>query len=306
LPLIQNLFIMVIMKVLILADTHYDNGSRHLHYPASEKAVKGFWDWLGTESKNYDIVAVCGDVSVKGTKYLSELSFVKEQFDKLRVPYIATAGNHDLCATKGMEERYPDLEEYEYVSLEETNYYKAFGEDGVRYSKVYNGIRFIGFSIRNEDPDDQLPWLMAELEKPEPKLVFGHFPLIASRTGGYCKEWDYSRIDKCIPSLIDMLGDKKHRVLAYFCGHQHINSIVPMVSTYQIETGSTVLTTTSYRILEITDSEVNISTHRLPYMDGYAGELTLPERSIDDEHPTVHEYHFGNKADLSITIKYSK
>lgn len=294
----------VCMKVLILADTHYDNGSRHLHYPASEKALSSFWDWLETESENCDLVAVCGDVSVKGTKHLSELNYVKEKFDKLSAPYIAPAGNHDLCATKGMEERYPDLEEYEYVSLEETNYYKAFGENGVRYSQVFKGIRFIGFSIRNEDPDSQLPWLKSELEKPEPKLVFSHFPLVASRTGGYCKEWDYSRIDKSIPMLVDMLGNINHRVLAYFCGHQHINSIVPMGNTYQIETGSTVLTTTSYRKLEITDNEVKITTHRLPYMDGYAGELTLPDRSIDEEHQTVFDYHYGNSVDLSITITF--
>ncbi|MCK5757887.1 MAG: hypothetical protein KAH14_02255, partial [Clostridiales bacterium] len=133
---------------------------------------------------------------------------------------------------------------------------------------------------------------------------FGHFPLVPSRTGGYCKEWDYSRIDKCIPSLIETLGDKKHKVLAYFCGHQHINSIVPMGSTYQIETASTVLTTTSYRIMEIADNEIIITTHRLPYIDGYAGELTLPERSLDAEHTTVHDYHYGNESDLKLSLEY--
>jgi len=294
---------MVNMKILILADTHYDDSSRHLHYPASKKAVAGLWKWLAEKTAEIDLISICGDVSVKGTTYLDELQYVKKKFDELDTPYIAIAGNHDLCATKGMEERYPDLEEYEYVSLEETNFYKAFGEDGVRYSRVIGGIRFIGFAIRNEDPDGQLPWLLAELKKPEPKLVFGHFPLVPSRSGGYCKEWDYFRIDKTIPSLIEMLGDKKHKVLAYFCGHQHINSIVPMGSTYQIETASTVLTTTSYRIMEITDSEVKITTHRLPYIEGYAGDLTLPDRSIDDEHPTIHEYHYGNETDLEITLK---
>jgi len=294
------------MKVLILADTHYDNGSRHLHYPASKRVLSEFWNWLQAESSKCDLVAVCGDVSVKGTKHLSELDFVRARLDELQVPYIAPAGNHDLCATIGMEERYPDLEEYEYVRLKETNYYKAFGEAGVRYSKVFNGIRFIGFAIRNEDPDNQLPWLQSELEKPEPKLVFGHYPLVRTRAGGFCKDWDYSRIDKTLLDLTAVLGDKNHNVLAYFCGHQHINSIVPMGSTFQIETASTVLTTTSYRVMEITDNEIKITTHRLPYMDGYAGDLTLPERSIDNEHPTIHEYHYGNRTDLTLDIKYSK
>lgn len=290
------------MKVLILADTHYDDGSRHLHYKASENALLGFWDWLETESEGYDLLAVCGDVSVKGTTHTFELQYVKKRFDKLNIPYISPAGNHDLCATKGMELRYPDLEEYEYVSLEETNFYRIFGEKGVRYSKVFDGIRFIGFSIRNEDPDGQLPWLLEQLHKPEPKLVFGHYPLIESRSGGYCQSWDYSRIDKTIPSLIQMLGEKNNKVVAYFCGHQHINSIVPLGSTYQIETASTILGTNSYRIMEISKNEIKITTKRLPYIDGYAGELTLPERSIDSEHPTVHEYHYGNSSDLSIIL----
>ena len=295
---------MVNMKVLILADTHFDDGSRQLHYPASEQAIREFWIWLKEKATDVDLISVCGDISVKGTTHLSELQYVRKKFDEIKIPYIPVAGNHDLCATKGMEERYPDLEEYEYVSLEETNYYKAFGEDGVRYSRVFNGIRFIGFAVRNEDPDGQLPWLLNQLEKPEPKLVFGHFPLVPSRNGGYCKDWDYSRIDKIIPNLIEMIGNEEHKVLAYFCGHQHINSIVPMGSTFQIETASTVLTTTSYRIMEITDSEVRITTHRLPYMDSYAGDLILPDRSIDAEHPTIHEYHFGNQTDLSIILKY--
>ncbi len=294
------------MKVLILADTHYDNGSRQLHYPASEKVLSGFWDWLGDESSKCELVAICGDISVKGTKHLSELEYVRDQLDILTVPYIAPAGNHDLCATKGMEKRYPDLEEYEYVPLEDTNYYKAFGEKGVRYSSIFMGIRFIGFSIRNEDPDGQLAWLESQLIKPEPKIVFGHYPLVRTREGGFCRDWDYSRIDMTLPALVDLLGNRKHNVLAYFCGHQHINSIIPMGSTYQIETASTVLGTTSYRIMEISDDEIKLTTHRLPYVDGYAGDLTLPERSIDNEHITVHEYHFGNPTDLSLVIRYDK
>ena len=124
-----------------------------------------------------------------------------------------------------------------------------------------------------------------------------------SRSGGFCETWDYSRIDEVIPGLIALIGNDEHKVMAYFCGHQHINSIVPLGSTYQIETASAVLGTTSYRIMNIGDSEIKITTHRLPFMDGYAGELTLPERSLDSEHKTVHEYHYGNETDLSIVIK---
>lgn len=292
------------MKTLILADTHFDDRSRHLHYPASKVAVDGFDEWLINESIKYDLIAICGDITVKGTTHSSEHKSVKALIDKLSTPYIIIPGNHDLCPIKRMEERYPDLEEYEYTELENTLFYQTFGESGVRYSKVFNGVRFIGFAIRNDDPDGQLVWLADELSKPEKKIVIGHFPLKKTRTGGYCSWWGYERIGNVIDDLISQLGNKDSKVLAYFCGHQHINSIVPMGSTYQIETASTVLGTTSYRVLEISDDRLSITTHRLPYIKGYAGDLTLPDKSIDGEHLTVHEYHYGNSNDLALDIKF--
>jgi Icc-related predicted phosphoesterase len=292
------------MKVLILADTHFDDRTRHLHYPASEKAVDGFERWLSETTGGFDLIAICGDITVKGTTHISEHESVKSMMDKVGTPYLIIPGNHDMCPIKGMEKRYPDLEEYEYTELENTLFYRVFGEMGVRYSKIINGIRFIGFAIRNDDPDGQLEWLSEELVKPEKKIVIGHYPLEKSRTGGYCSWWGYERINGVIDDLKILLGSERHNVLAYFCGHQHINSIVPMGSTYQIETASVVLGTNSYRILEIADNKLHISTHRLPYIIGYSGDLTLPEKSIDEEHITVHEYHYGNSKDLSFQRKF--
>jgi Icc protein len=288
------------MKVLILADTHFDDRSRHLHYPASREAVDGFESWLSETSDDFDLIAICGDITVKGTTHIGEIEHVRNVMDSLGKPYIVVPGNHDLCPVKGMEERYPDLEEYEYTELENTLFYKAFGESGVRYSKVLDGIHFIGFAIRNDDPDGQLSWLENELKKPGKKIVIGHYPLEHTRTGGYCSWWGYERINCVIESLKLLMGSESHNVLAYFCGHQHINSIVPMGSTYQIETASTVLGTTSYRTLEISEDELSVMTHRLPYLDGYAGDLVLPDKSIDAEHITVHDYHFGIDSDRNL------
>jgi|GEM_PF-1385264 len=292
------------MRTLLLADIHYDDRTRHMHYPDSKQAADGFKDWLCETAPGFDLIAVCGDITVKGTTHTSEHIAVKEMFDGLDVPYIIVPGNHDMCPIKGMEERYPDLEEYEYTNIENTLFYKTFGESGIRYSKVHEGIRFIGFAVRNEDPDGQLDWLSSELSKPEPKIVIGHYPLEKSRTGGYCSWWGYERINSVIDDLKDSIGNRDSRVLAYFCGHQHINSIVSMGNTYQIETASTVLGTTSYRIVEVDSRRMTVETHRLPYISGYAGNLTLPNKSSDEEHGSVHEYHFGNKTDLELTIGF--
>ncbi|HPJ22345.1 MAG TPA: metallophosphoesterase [Clostridia bacterium] len=287
------------MKVLILADTHYDDGSRHLHYPASKEAVNGLWQWLLAESQGYDLVAICGDITVKGTTHLNEIEYVKNMMDSLGKPYIVVPGNHDLCPVMGMEERYPDLEEYEYTELENTLFYRTFKEDGVRYSRVLNDIRFIGLAIRNDDPDGQLDWYLRELERPEKKIVICHYPITRTREDGFCSWWGYSRIDKVIDTMREMTGSPDSKVLAYFCGHQHINSIVRMNDTIHVETASTVLGPASYRILEIDDSKIALATHRLPYIKAFTGQFTLPDQSKDESHMTVEEYHLGNKDDLS-------
>lgn len=292
-----------IMKIMILADTHYDIGIPHLHYPQSKPASDGFFNWLKEESKLYDLIVICGDISVRGAFIADEIEYVKNFLDTLSTPYICIPGNHDLCPLKGMEKRYPELEEYEYCELEKTNFYKVFKEDGVRYSKVINGFQFVGFAIRDEDPDEQLKWLEKQLENNNKKFVFCHFPIIPTRETGFCSTWDYFRIGNTYKDIKKIVDKKSNNVISYFCGHQHVNSIVKMDNAYHIETASAVLGPCSYREMIIENEEIKITTKSLPYINEYLGIFLGDDVTRDINHTTTLEYYCGVKEDLELTIK---
>jgi len=291
------------MKILHLADTHYDLNSTHLHYPPSKQMVIKLFKWLKSNKDNFDLIAISGDITVKGTTYIEELEYVKNKLDDLHIPYIVVPGNHDLCPSKGMEERYPDLEEYEYVDLEQTNFYKVFGEAGVRFNKVIDNIQVIGFAIRDEDPDNINDWLQNALDTPHEKIVFCHYPLIPTRQSGYCSTWDYFRIENSLDKLNNIIFNKKNKILAYFCGHQHINSIIKKNHCYHIETASAVLGSCSYRTINIQKNSISINTQFLNGDKTWVGPLGLPEKSKDTTHKTPDEYQRGNETDLYIEIE---
>ncbi|MBN2851883.1 MAG: metallophosphoesterase [Clostridia bacterium] len=291
------------MKILHLADTHYDQNTENLHYPASKEMVLSLFEWLKENKNSYDLIMISGDITVKGTAFISELQYVKEKFDALSVPYIIIPGNHDLCPLKEMEKRYPGIEEYEYTSLENTNFFQVFGEKGVRFSQVINQVHFIGFSIRNGDPDGTLSWLRKELETPYEKIVIGHYPLIPTRLDGFCSTWDYFRIENSLGDLKNLIFDETHHVKAYFCGHQHVNSIVKVNRGFHIETASAVLGSCSYREILIDNEKIDISTHFFIGENDWVGVLVSSETSHDVLHGDPYSYQRGNQNDLYLYIE---
>jgi len=170
-----------------------------------------------------------------------------------------------------------------------------------------DGVKLIGFALRNGDPDGQLAWLEEELKEPIPKLVFNHYPVIPARSGGFCHTWDYNRIRDSKDPLAALLGDPANRVAAYFCGHLHINSVMPLGNTLQIVTGPTGVALTAYREIEVNGDSLTVSTKRLPMFPDFVGELMCAdERSLDAEHPTIDSYHWGNAKECDLTIDLSQ
>ena len=170
------------------------------------------------------------------------------------------------------------------------------------------GIKLLFFSIRNEDPDGQLAWLEAQLADGGPQkdggaLLFCHYPLAPSRSGGFAHDWGYKRIGATRQPLLDLIAARDEQILAYFCGHQHLNSRVQIGRTEQIVTGALGLATCCYRVLEITSSAVEVSTHRLPGIPNWLDDVMNPERSIDAKHDTLEAYHWGNLDERDFVIR---
>lgn len=309
------------MKILYATDIHFDITTEKIHYIHTAKYRQMFWDLVKDKMKTFDLFVAGGDLTVKGPACIDELIEFKKKVESITLNYIVTPGNHDLCPIKGMEKTYPGVEEYEYKNLEDTNFGKVFQDKGLLYSEVFGNVRLIAFAVRNEDPDNQLDRLEQELKKPGKKIVFSHYPVFQTRAAGFCAGWDYNRIGKVRERIARLLATERHQVVCYFCGHQHINSKVPMtvkedgtpqldilpveqsrITGWQVETGAATQATCCYKEIEISDHAIAVITKQLPGVSGLAEGVMNEDKSFDQTHPDVTTYHMGNPDENNFMI----
>ncbi len=293
------------MKILYANDLHA-SGPFPAHYPKTEIAVPKFFEMLRENPHGVEHVVIGGDCVNRGPAEIDELRWMHAQLESTGIPYHVVAGNHDIAPSSEFADRYPGMEDMENCPLEETNFGQVFGEKGIRSVIALGAWQLVMFSIRNKDADGQLTWLEEQLSKPGPILLVGHYPLIPSRNGGYCEEWGYSRIRLVRSQLLNLIQTNDERVRAYFCGHQHINSQVAIGDAQQIVTGSVGLATCCYRILEIEDEKISVTTHRLNDIPNWLDDVMNPDRSSDNDHPTLESYHWGNENERTFEISAQK
>lgn len=289
------------MKVLYANDIHA-SGPFPAHYPKTEEAVPRFFKLLQQNPHGVDRVVIGGDCVNRGPAEIDELRWMHDQLEATGMPYHVVAGNHDIAPSKAFAERYPGMEDMEDCRLEETNFGQVFGEAGIRSVLSLGEWQLVMFSIRNEDTDGQVEWLLEQLSRPVPTLVVGHYPLVPSRRSGFCQEWGYSRIGDVRPRLVEVIEANDAHVRAYFCGHQHINSRMTIGDSQHIVTGALGLATCCYRILEIEDDCVSVTTHRLDGISDWLGDVMNADRSFDEDHPTLESYHWGNDSERAFKI----
>ena len=290
-------------RVLYVNDVHF-SGTFKPHYPKTAVAVPEFLSLLQTRAKEFDLLIIGGDLVNHGPVRIEELKQVHAALIKTGIPFQVAAGNHDMSVNNRVyDEIYPDMERWEDCSLEETNFGRVFGSAGIRKALKVEGLKLITFSIRNDDPEGQISWIDDELSDGVPAILFSHYPLVSSRTGGFCEKWGYDRIASARQPLIDLITKRDNQILAYFCGHQHINSRVKIGATEQVETGSLGVGTCCYRVLEIDPAAVGISTHRLPNIPDWLGDVMNPDRSIDAEHDSIEAYHWGNEDERNFVLQ---
>ncbi len=317
------------MNIHLFSDIHFDIDDEP-HYPATTDVLPELWKLLERGRSDIDLAVLCGDLTVRGPAEISELIAFRERIDSTGIPYMAIPGNHDLAPSREFAARYPGLEDYEEKPLGRTNFARVFGEEGLRRIIEAGPFDLIGFAIRDDDPDDQLSWLERVLKRPGPKLVFGHYPLVPAREGGFCAVWEYKRIGRIIPRLKALIAEPAHRVRAYFCGHIHINSRRTMGDgpvgdgamrggggstdkagsaiqkgggAIQVVNGATGLATVCYkRIVLGENGTARVSTKRLPGFDGLYGKIMNPDRSTDRSHPDRESYHWGNDEERDFVI----
>ncbi len=292
------------MRLLYINDVHY-YGPSEPWYPKTVITMPLFRNLLREMRGQVDLLVVGGDGVNRGSARIEELIAFRAELDQAGLPYQVIAGNHDIAPSARFAARYPGVEDLEPVPLEETRFGQVFGPAGIRCARDLGGIKGLFFSIRDEDTDGQAAWLEGALQDGEPALVFCHYPLVPSRTGGFCHTWGYSRIEKVLPELRRIASAREGQVRAWFCGHQHINSRVRMEGgAEQIVTGALGLGACCYRLVDIEPGIIRVTTRRLPDVPDWLDDAMNPDRAQDGEHPTVEAYTWGNPEERDFTIPW--
>lgn len=287
--------------ILYATDLHYF-GASPPHYPKSTVAVPLFFQELARMRDRLDLLVLGGDCVNAGSARIQELEALKQELDATGVPYRAVAGNHDIAPSKRYARMYPGMEDWEDGALTETNFGRVFGERAIRGIECVEGVRLTLFSVRNGDPDGQLDWLSDTLQEPGPALVVGHFPVLTTRTGGFCERWGYSRIDTIRDRLVRILSDRTDTTV-YLCGHQHINAVARSGALVQVSTGAVGVATCCYRLLTVASGRLHISTHRLPSVSDWLTDAMNADRSTDAAHPDLVSYHWGTDQEREMEIR---
>ncbi len=265
------------MKVVVLGDLHFispeeplsDVVERRRHFAEAWPSFRRLGEKIRREAP--DLVISLGDIVDWYSPHNRD--FGLELLDELRIPWMATPGNHDF---QGYHDSVEDGERREMIHGVE---YRSTALSGWRE----RGIDFSNRSVDAGDfqlllmdsalsfvPDGTEGWLQEVLEGRERNVLFTHVPLNLPQVGAFIHSVDPKRnLEKYYQSGAPGLFDRylKGRVQWVFNGHLHFPG--------RIEHSGT----TSYLL------PVSIRTERPSYPDqGRASVL-----QIDGDRITMYE-----------------
>lgn len=224
-----------------------------------------------------DFILATGDIASQQTR--EAMLSARDLMDSLGFPYYPMGGNHDFVLP---DSRAWFLEAFAHQLPAEATYY-AFEHKNLRFlvldpwwlwsdgtlsqisertvaarmDRDLKGARWVV-------PPDQLAWLEAELQqKPEmPVLIAVHFPVLRIpdrlrrpdlRDGGCLENGD---------QFLDLLAEYP-QVRAIFSGHVHLHFMEAQKGITQVVTGALPEYPVEYRVVEVHDDYLGISTHGL-------------------------------------------
>ena len=278
-----------LMRFAIISDTHFvypSDGTdgtlwNRQIFSRTEELANTIVDALNVS--NVDFVVHCGDLTHHGD--LSSLEFAADTFRRLNAPFYAALGNHDVAVSGARDfianklgRLSSEFFYHEYINgvrfiFLDSNYahLKDESESEVMEWRKSGSYRGVGFSAR------ELLYIEEELNRDKASTTFvvvrhpiaskPEYPRISPRSLGSA-ERRLAPVDRALfPHLGDAvveLLDKHSNVKAVFSGHWHINDIVLRAKTHYIQTASLVEYPLEYRIVEVSDEFMDISTHSLP------------------------------------------
>ena len=209
-----------------------------------------------------DIVVVCGDLS--DTAADSELKGVRTVLDNLNAPCVVCRGNHDVTEDGGRAGFDRVFGDRTSVGVVEPSLLPL--PDRISMVIFDAEWRTEGEQWRVFIPNDQLRSTLDALEtaRPELLLVACHFPFV--RQSEFIRQqspnadgknagtlWDGER-------MLEQIADRADYTL-FLTGHQHFHHIVTGGSWLHCATAALVEYPAEYRLIDIRDGQLTITTH---------------------------------------------
>lgn len=271
------------MRFVLMGDFHYsrmENGTEEM-LEARERVYSHMLDKFVELDADFHISL--GDLTHEG--YPEELGYVFNRIGNSGRRFIHVLGNHDAYSmpktdilTITGQQRYQviDMEEAMLIFLDTT---KEMNRDD------WGG----------EMDAEQLEWLQSQLEQSgdKPVFVFAHHPVYGTTAR--------STIEKLSihPDIAmkDVLNKKKGSGF-FFCGHNHVNSIVQQDGWHYIQTAA-CLDIPAFRVVELKDGKVEIGLISIDEVN-LADHIERFSTKMPGFHPMEEAY--GEEVDRSLLV----
>ncbi|UQZ83849.1 cyclic 3',5'-adenosine monophosphate phosphodiesterase [Paenibacillus konkukensis] len=230
------------MRIALLGDFHYsrmDGGTAEM-LEARDAAYKTMLDaFLQTEA---DLHISLGDLTHGG--YPEEFRYVFEQINGSGRSFIHVLGNHDTYS----------IPKTEILAITGQQRYGAIELDEAKLLFLDSTKEMNRSDWGGELDERQLAWLKEQLEQSggKPVLVFAHHP-VYDTTAHSTKDKLSIHPDIDIQSALRA----KQGPAFYFCGHNHINSIVSRDGWHYIQTAA-CLDHPAFRLIELSGKKLTI------------------------------------------------
>lgn len=271
------------MRLALLGDFHYSNMShgteemKAARVRVYQQMLKAFLE------EEADLHISIGDLTHEGTA--EELQSIFAILSESGRSFIHVLGNHDTYS----------IPKRDIAVITDQERYRAIDTPHAKLLFLDTTQEMNHTDWGGELDEEQLLWLTRQLEGSQEKqvLLFGHHPVFDTTSR--------STLDKLYIRPRDEMRSVLNRKLGggiYFCGHNHMNSIVKQGDWHYVQTAA-CLDVPGYRVIEIQENVVTVS-HRLIQIDGLIEDIQSFYHDMPGFGPSVDA--IGKESDLVLTV----
>jgi Icc protein len=236
-----------------VSDVHYSSSATNTSYRLTAESGELLEDAIAqiNETPNINFVMFSGDMI--NTPYQKELTKFLSYTDKLKTPWYAVLGNHDICVGGFLSKK-------EYMKIL-SSHNKKFNFKNSYYSfSPQKGYRVIGLdsiidtriTANGEIDKTQLKWLDKELYKypNDVILIFLHGPIIEPISS-------QGHLTLNAAEVLSVLNRHKNPI-AIFSGHYHTTKIIQKGNILNVSTPSLVSYPNAFRIVSVSNQKKKV------------------------------------------------